>query len=102
MRCLECGRLMLVSYISDSEPHVPVYQCGTAGVPMLMRNKAGNIRQVGSTTDHTDRYFVQTGRRGMLVRVKPIDLGTMKRKASGGGTETFHRWTFQPVREEAA
>ena len=101
MRCPECARLMLVAFISDSNPPTRVYQCSTTGVPLLRRNKAGNYRQVGSTTDHTDRYFVQVGLRGTLRRCKPVDLGTMKRKALGGGTEQFHHWTFELVREVA-
>ena len=98
MRCPECGRLMMTSYISDSKPQTNVYQCSTTGVPMFGVNKKGHSKQVGSTTDHTDRYFVQSGLIGPLLRVTPVDLGTDKRKTSEGKSETFHHWGFEFVK----
>ena len=98
MRCPDCGSLMCVSFISDPEPKYRVFQCSTAGVPQYTKLKNGRTKRTGSTTDHTDLYFVQELPSGPLTRVKPVDLGTAKRKQlGGGGTETYHRWTFQPV-----
>ena len=94
MRCPECGSLMCVSFISDTKPTHCVYQCSTAGVPQYIRVKSGGMKQIGSTTDHTNLYFVQEMPSGPLTKVKPVDFGTAKRKALGGGTETYHRWAF--------
>ena len=98
MRCPECGSLMYVAFISDHQPKYRVFQCSTAGVPQYTRMKNGRTKQTGSTTDHTNLYFVQELPSGPLTKVKPVALGTAKRKQLGGGpTETYHRWTFQPV-----
>ena len=98
MRCPECGSLMCVAFISDPEPKYRVFQCSTAGVPQYTVLKNGHYKRTGSTTDHTDRYFVQERLSGPLTRVKPFDLGTAKRKPLGGGpTETYHRWGSTPV-----
>lgn len=97
MRCPECGSLMCVSFISDPEPKHCVFQCSTAGVPQYTKLKSGRTKRTGSTTDHTDLYFVQERPSGPLLKVKPFDLGTAKRKALSGGTETYHRWGVTPV-----
>ena len=97
MRCPECGRLMNVSYISDTDPKHRVYQCSTAGVPQYVRTKSGSTKQIGSTSDHSDLYFVQMTPYGTPTRVKPVNLGKDKRKGLDGKPETFHRWAFQPV-----
>lgn len=96
MRCPECGRLMLVAFISDGD-QLPVFQCATAGVPMFGLTKSGKPRQIGSTTDHTDRYFVRPSYNGSLIRVKPMKLGTSSRPATGGGKETFNTWGYSYV-----
>lgn len=96
---------MLVSFISDLAPHFKVFQCSTVGVPFFRKNKKGQMRQVGSTTDHTDRYFVQGEPGTRLVPCKPVDLGTAKRKGLDGKPETYHRWTYQitqPVKKGEA
>lgn len=96
MRCPECGRLMLVAFIDDARGHT-VFQCSTAGVPLFVKNKQGNLRQISSTTDHSDRYFVQARPSGPLVRCEPVDLGTATRPvlAPDRGKERYHRWTYQ-------
>lgn len=97
MRCPDCGSLMHVSFITDPEPKYRVWQCSTAGVPQYTVLKSGRYKRTGSTTDHTDLYFTQERPGGPLLKVKPVDLGTAKRRALGGGTETYHRWGLMPV-----
>lgn len=98
MRCIECQRLLSFALIDDIHNHV-VYQCSSAGVPMLRLNKNGELKQVGSTTNHSDLFFVKRARR--LIRVTLVDLGTDKRKGLDGRPETFHKWTYQPVKKVA-
>ena len=88
---------MDVAYISDTDPKFPIYRCSTAGVPMYGMTKSGRIIQMGSTTDHSDLYFVRMAAYGALQRCKPVDLGTEKRRGIDGKPETFHRWAFQIV-----
>ena len=101
MRCKECGRLLTASFIDDIHRHV-VYQCSSAGVPLFRLNKSGVEKQVGSTTNHSDLFFVRE-MRGRMVRVVPVDLGTDKRKSLGEqGNEAFHKWTYRPLKKEVA
>ncbi len=98
MRCLECQRLLSTSYIDDVHGHV-VYQCSSAGVPLFRLNKNGVEKQVGSTTNHSDLFFVRE-LRGRLVRVVPVDLGKDTRPSlEGHGKETFHTWTYRPFKK---
>ena len=92
---------MSISFISDPEPKHHVYQCGVAGVPQYAPTKSGRVKKIGSTTDHTDRYYVQEIPSGPLTRVKPVDLGVANRKSLSGGTETYHRWGFAIVKAVA-
>ena len=98
MRCKECQRFLSTSFIDDVHGHV-VYQCSSAVVPLFRLNKSGVEKQVGSTTNHSDLFFVRE-MRGKMVRVVPVDLRTDKRKnLEGHGTETFHRWTYRPFKK---
>ena len=102
MRCLECKGFLSVSFIFDLAPNYVVYRCATAGVHLYRKDAAGKMRRVGSTTDHSELFFVQGAPGDKLRPCKPVDLGKATRKGLDGKKETYHRWTYEVTKAVAA
>lgn len=104
-----CGRPLQLDFVTSYTKR-SVFKCDTAGVPIYRINeRTHKVHRVGSTADHSDRWFVQE-RDGSLVRVKPVSMGKVDlkdwakkigRNIPGERNEVWELWEFEPVREVA-